>query len=100
MPKMLPVILKNFFNPRATRFYPQEVRRPFPETRGEMVNDIDTCIFCSTCARKCPSQCIEVTKQEAVWRYDPFACVFCGVCVDVCPTKSLSFQDNIPESGR
>lgn len=90
--KMLPTVLSNLFSKPATRAYPFFVRDPFPAARGELINNIEACIFCGTCARKCPSQCLTVTKDkvEGAWALDFFACVGCGVCVDVCPTKCLS----------
>lgn len=89
MAKMTANILRNFFGKRATRMYPIEVREPFENSRGELYNDIDQCIFCGTCALKCPSQCITVDKDQAIWTCDPLACVYCGVCVDACPTHCL-----------
>ncbi len=87
---MTPTVLRNLFTGRATRDYPREVRDPFPQARGELVNAIEQCIFCGICQRKCPSQCIGVDKDQGLWQCDPFACVYCGVCVDNCPTKCLS----------
>jgi ech hydrogenase subunit F len=90
--KMLPTVLTNLFSKPATRNYPFFVREPFPAARGELVNDIERCIFCGTCARKCPSQCLTVQKDktEGIWTLEFFACVGCGVCVDVCPVNCLS----------
>jgi ech hydrogenase subunit F len=88
--KMTPNILRNLAVKKATRRYPYEVRETFDKVRGELVNDIERCIFCGTCEVKCPSRCIEVDKQAYKWNYDPFACVYCGVCVDTCPAKCLS----------
>ncbi len=82
-------VLKNLFTKKSTRLYPFEVREPFENNRGELYIDIDNCIFCSTCARKCPSQCITVDKEKGIWRCDAFACVYCGTCGDHCPTKCL-----------
>lgn len=93
---MLPTVLANLFARPATRNYPFFVREPFPGVRGELVNDIERCIFCGACARKCPSQCLAVTKDktkdktEGAWTLEFFACVGCGVCVDVCPVNCLS----------
>lgn len=86
-------VIKNLFRKPATRKYPYEVREPFPNYRGELVIDIDKCIFCGTCSRKCPSQCIVVDKAAGTWQCDPHACVYCGVCRDNCPTKCLSMKD-------
>ena len=63
--KLLPTVLANLFSRPATRDYPEYVREPFAHTRGELVNDISRCIFCGTCARKCPSQCLTVAKDSA-----------------------------------
>ncbi len=87
--KMTPNVLKNLFSKKATRQYPRVVRTPFERVRGALFNDIEKCTFCSICVLKCPSQCITVDKEVAIWRYDPFACVFCGICVDACKEKCL-----------
>lgn len=86
-----PNILKNLVAKPATRKYPFTKREPFKGVRGELYNDIDSCIFCSMCARKCPTQCISVDKKTGIWVCDPFACVFCGVCRDNCPVSCIHF---------
>jgi ech hydrogenase subunit F len=86
---MTPNVLRNFFKKSSTRLYPKETRETFERARGELYNEIENCIFCRTCARKCPSQCINVDTKEATWQCDPFACVYCGVCVESCPQKCL-----------
>ncbi len=92
--KLLPTVLANLFSRPATRDYPSYVREPCARTRGELVNDISRCIFCGTCARKCPSQCLAVVKDsaraEGSWSLEFFACVGCGVCVEACPVHALS----------
>jgi len=90
--KMLPTVLANLLGKPATRNYPFYVRESFEHARGELINDIGRCIFCGTCARKCPSQCLTVTrdKTEGLWTLEFFACVGCGVCVDACPVSCLS----------
>jgi ech hydrogenase subunit F len=85
-------ILRNLVGPRATRRHPYAARPAFENSRGEIVNDIAECTFCGVCAVKCPSQCIKVDKQTAIWRYDPYACVTCGVCAESCPSGSLRQQ--------
>jgi len=87
--KMTPNILRNFVSPKATRRYPHDVRTPFENLRGALVNEIEKCTFCGICAHKCPTQCITVDKKAATWSCDPLVCVYCGVCVDSCPLKCL-----------
>ncbi len=86
---MTPNIVRNFFSRSATRMYPVEVREPFENSRGALEIVLEECIFCGTCSRKCPSQCITVDKKAGTWDMDPFACVYCGICVDNCPTQCL-----------
>ncbi|WP_018125732.1 4Fe-4S binding protein [Desulfovibrio oxyclinae] len=93
MMNMTPLVLRNLLTKKATRNYPFEKREPFEGFRGELYNDIDNCIFCGTCSRKCPAQCITVDKKTGLWQCDPFLCVYCGICADTCPTKCLHFYD-------
>ncbi|TVM19823.1 4Fe-4S ferredoxin [Oceanidesulfovibrio indonesiensis] len=86
-------VLKNLFNTKSTRPYPFVVRDPFPDARGELYNEIEKCIFCGSCSRKCPSQCITVDKEKGLWTCDPFACVYCGTCMDVCPVHCLHHKE-------
>jgi ech hydrogenase subunit F len=86
---MLPNVIRNLFNKKATRRYPRVIRPAFENVRGALFNDIARCTFCSACAVKCPSQCITVDKGPGTWTYELFACVFCGICVDICPAGSL-----------
>jgi ech hydrogenase subunit F len=90
--KMLPTVIANLFSKPATRNYPFDVREPFAHARGELVNDIERCIFCGTCARKCPSQCLTVNREgtTGTWSLEFFACIGCGICVGACPVSSLS----------
>jgi len=90
--KFLPTVLTNLFSKPATRNYPFFVRDNFEHARGELINDIDRCIFCGSCSRKCPSQCITVSKEgtQGIWALEFFACVGCGVCVEACPVSCLS----------
>jgi ech hydrogenase subunit F len=88
-----PTVVKNLLKKPATRNYPFVVREPFPNFRGELVMDIDKCIFCGMCARKCPSQCITVDKEKGTWSCDLHACISCGYCRDHCPTKCLTMKD-------
>lgn len=86
---MLGTILKNFFTGPVTRMYPFKKREPFQDAKGSLKIDIDTCTFCTLCQIKCPSQCIQVDRNEKRWTLDPFSCVYCGICVDVCPVNCL-----------
>ena len=86
---MLKNILRNLSSGPSTRPYPLEEREPFQAYRGRIHNDVENCIFCSTCARVCPTNAIQVNIKEGRWEYDPFICVYCAACVEKCPTHCL-----------
>jgi ech hydrogenase subunit F len=94
MMNMTPTVLRNLFTKKATRLYPFEVREPFKKYRGELVNNMETCTFCTLCSKKCPSQCITVDRKAGTWDLDPYACIGCGICVQNCPVSSLSMTND------
>ncbi len=88
---MVENVLKNLVSKPATRMYPVDKREPFKDSRGHIEGcDIDMCIFCGMCQRKCPSDAIVVNKAEKSWEIDQFKCVICNACVEVCPKKCIN----------
>ena len=84
--------LRNLFSKPATTEYPF-VKKEYPEgTRGFVEIDIDACILCGMCARKCPSNVITVNKEKNEWVISPFGCISCANCVIACPKKCLSMN--------
>jgi len=70
--------------------YPYEKREPMKDARGALGEiDIDACIFCGICERKCPAIAIKVNKEERSWEFNRLKCIVCNECVDVCPKKCL-----------
>lgn len=91
MLKMMENVLKNLVSKPATRMYPIEKREPFKGSRGHIEGcDIEKCIFCGICQRKCPANAIAVNKAERSWEIDQFKCVICNACVDACPKKCIT----------
>ena len=88
------IIFKSSFKKPATRRYPYEKRKLFKRTRGSIGINIDICIFCSLCARKCPSYAISVSKDDKTWSIDRLKCIACNYCVEVCPKKCLTMHNN------
>lgn len=86
---MLDTILNNLFSKPATRMFPKEIRPFFKGTRGSIDCDVDRCIFCSTCVRKCPADALMISREDKTWTIDPYRCVICGICVSVCPVKCI-----------
>lgn len=88
--------LRNLFSPPVTRLYPEVRREAFPGTRGHLEFDLDKCVFCSLCARRCPTQAITCVRDEGYWALDRLACVYCNACVDVCNKDALSMSTVAP----
>lgn len=84
--------LKNLFSKPATRLYPQQPRQYAERTRGHIENDMDVCILCGLCSKKCPTGAIAVDRTGKTWSINRFSCIQCGYCVESCPKKCLSMK--------
>lgn len=60
---------------------------------GGLVCDTETCVYCTLCAKQCPSEALTVDRKEKVWKVDKDACTQCGICVDKCPKKCLEIKE-------
>ena len=95
--KFTGLVLKNLFSRPVTRYYPVEELK-FPErSRGSVQVDIDQCIFCGSCQRKCPSSAITVDRAARTWSIDRMGCVQCENCVNNCPKKCLHMDVHYTE---
>lgn len=82
--------LKNLLSKPATANYPA-VPRQYPErSRGHIEINIDNCIMCGICSRKCMSGAIKVDRTNKTWTIERMGCVQCSACVNACPKKCLS----------
>ena len=86
--------MQNLFSRPSTRRYPTKVKEPHstPKSRGRIQIDIEACIFCSACAKRCPTDAIIVSKADKVWEIDRLRCCTCNACVEVCPKKCLDMD--------
>ena len=81
--------LRNLVSRPATRRYPVEVRAPFPGSRGTLEFDLETCVLCGICARRCPAAAITCVREDKYFAIEQLTCIACGVCVEVCNKNSL-----------
>ena len=89
--------LKNLFSKPATKNYPAEPA-VYPErSRGHIEIDIDNCIMCGMCQRKCPSGAITVDRATRTWSIERMGCVQCENCVEGCPKKCLHIKPGYTE---
>ncbi len=80
----------NLFSKPATRKYPQQPRNYPERTRGQIAIDIDSCVFCGLCAKKCPTGAITVNRADKTWSIERFGCIQCASCIESCNKNSLS----------
>ncbi len=85
-------VMKSLFNKPATRMYPTVPRKWEPITRGHIAIDIQQCIFCGICSKKCPTGAIHVEKDTKLWEIERLQCIQCNCCVEVCPKKCLTMK--------
>jgi len=77
-----------FARPCTTR-YPFEPRQALPGSRGRLVFTRDNCVYCTVCAKRCPTGALAVNRAQKRWAIDRLMCITCGCCIEVCPRKCL-----------
>ncbi len=97
--KVMALTFKHLFRHPITTQYPEERLTISRRIRGnELVWDKERCTGCATCAKSCPSGCIEIitseNKEANTYIMDKFEvdngrCIFCGLCVEACPYEAL-----------
>lgn len=87
--KLGKMTMRSLFKKPATLMYPVIPREWQERTRGHIDNEIDKCIFCGICQKKCPTNALTVTRADGTWTIERMKCIQCNCCVDVCPTKCL-----------
>ena len=88
--KMGKLVFGRLFQKPATLMYPVVPREWKERTRGHIDIDVDACIKCGICMRKCPTNAITVDRDASTWEIQRMQCIQCGCCVDYCPKKCLT----------
>ncbi|MEG0324864.1 MAG: 4Fe-4S dicluster domain-containing protein [Raoultibacter sp.] len=84
--------LGSLFKKPETIQYPAQTRFVPEGLKGHVVIEINDCILCGICMKRCPTGAISVDKPAATWSIDRFRCVQCGSCVRECPKNCLSMD--------
>lgn len=85
-------LIKSFFTKPATVKFPFEPRQFVTGSRGQVLIDTSSCIFCGLCQRKCPTAAIAVSRADKKWTIKRMQCISCGACVEACPKDSLKLD--------
>lgn len=86
------MVIRSLFSKPATLMYPVVPRVPTPITRGHISIDIEACILCGICSKKCPTTALIVNRAEKSWEIERLRCIQCNCCVEVCPKKCLTME--------
>jgi len=86
------MILKSVFRKPVTTLFPAHPMKTSNLVRGQVAIDINACIFCGMCQRKCPTNAILVERDKKGWAIERSKCVLCTNCVEVCPKKCLDMD--------
>ncbi len=84
--------LRNLFSKPATRLYPSVPANLAVDTRGRIVYDMDKCIFCGLCERRCPTNAITMDKANKSQSVSRARCIACRICVENCPTDAIEMR--------
>lgn len=100
--KGLGLTMKQIFQPRFTRQYPEEKFQPEASYRGRPVLVLEDygerCVACGLCSRVCPAIAIEVQAAETTkekerypekFEINMLRCIFCGYCEEACPEEAI-----------
>lgn len=84
--------LGSLFKKPETVLYPTVTKERPVGLKGHVSNDVDRCILCGICSKRCPTGALTVDKPARTWSIDRFRCVQCGNCVRECPKSCLVME--------
>ena len=87
--KIAGMVMRSLGKKPATLMYPVVPKEWKERTRGRIEIEIEDCIFCGICSRKCPTDAIAVNRDEKSWTIERMGCIQCSCCVEVCPKNCL-----------
>lgn len=90
--KLGKMTLGSIFKKPETIQYPTQTKAMPEGLKGHVENDIDACILCGICQKRCPTGAITVDKPAGTWAINRFRCVQCGSCVRECPKSCLRME--------
>ena len=94
--KLGSMTLGSLFKKPETTQYPFQTRFAPEQRKGHIGIDIEACILCGICAKRCPADAIVVDKPGSTWTIDAYRCVQCGSCIRECPKKCLTMEQAFP----
>ena len=94
--KLSKMTLKSLFRNTDTVLYPLQEAPVYENLKGTVSVDIEQCILCGICQKRCPTGSITVDKAEKTWAINRFSCVQCELCITDCPKHCLTMSTQRP----
>jgi ech hydrogenase subunit F len=94
--EMSSLALKWALRKPVTSHYPFEPRQLLPNSRGKLLFREELCVYCTVCAKKCPTGALRVNRARKEWAIDRLLCIACAACVEACPKDAMSFSAEHP----
>lgn len=91
--KMKKLVMGSLFRKPATLMYPVIPREYGENTKGHIDVDMDACILCGICAKKCPTHAISVDREGKTWSIARMQCIQCRCCTGYCPKNCLTMAN-------
>lgn len=82
--------LKGLFVKSPCTMHPFKPTQYQKASRGHISVDIQSCVFCRSCEKGCPTHAIQIDRKASTWSIDPFGCIQCGNCALICPEACLT----------
>ena len=96
--KLGKMTLSSIFKKPETVQYPVQTKEAPAGLKGHIAIEIDNCIFCSMCAKACPTNAIVVNRDERTWSIDYLQCVQCFNCTFACRKDCLHMETAFPQA--
>ncbi|OPY33127.1 MAG: F(420)H(2) dehydrogenase subunit I [Methanomassiliicoccales archaeon PtaU1.Bin124] len=87
---MLSTVFRNLVSKPDTVKYPYAAADIPSGNRGRVEWNMDACILCGLCEKRCPTLAVKVDKRSGEITVQVPRCIACGVCIDVCSKDAIT----------
>lgn len=78
---------EEFTKPITEKMQAEAARKKIPKA------NLQECVFCTLCAKKCPAEALNVNREEKSWILNEETCIGCGLCASNCPKKCIIIEE-------
>lgn len=90
MANMILNVMNNLTHRPKTRLYPLEIRQLPARVRGHIEFDMEKCVFCTLCEKRCPADAIKVDRKGKTLTFEPLRCIVCEACAEGCAKDAIT----------